>query len=43
MAKIKFIKDFATKKTGDTYLCDSMIASNLVRVHKVAKFDKSKS
>lgn len=38
MVKIEFIKDFATKKKGETWDCDSMLASQLVRVEKVAKY-----
>lgn len=43
MAKIEFIKDFATKKTGDNFECDSMLASQLVNVDKVAKYIKDES
>lgn len=37
MIKIKFIKDFATKKKGDVMEVDSMLASQLIRNDKVAK------
>ena len=35
--KIEFTKDFADKKTGDVAELDSMLASRLVTVKKVAK------
>ena len=34
--KIEFIKDFATKKKGDVWECDGMLASHLIS-RKVAK------
>ena len=37
MVEIKFTKDFATKKKGDVWSCDSMLASRLINVDKVAK------
>ena len=37
MKKIQFIKDFATKKKGDIWECDSQLASRLIRDKKVAK------
>ena len=37
MVKIQFIKDFATKKKGDLWECDSMLASRLIHLKKVAK------
>ena len=40
MKTIVFTKDFATKKKGDEWVCDSQLASNLVRRKKVAKFKK---
>lgn len=36
--KIEFTKDFANRKKGETWSCDGMLASQLVRVDKVAKF-----
>jgi len=42
MKEIVFIKDFATKKKGDKWTCDSMLASQLVNIDKVAKFVKPK-
>ena len=36
--QVEFIKDFATKKKGDLYTCDSMMASHMVNVQKVAKY-----
>lgn len=36
MIKVTFIKEFATKKKGDTFECDSILASKLIR-KKVAK------
>jgi len=38
MRKVEFIKDFATKKKGDVWECDSQLASQLVNVDKVAKY-----
>lgn len=39
MRKIEFIEDFANKKKGDVWEdCDDFLASDLVRVDKVAKF-----
>lgn len=39
MVKIKFIKDFANNKKGDIVEnLDSMLASNLVHIEKVAKY-----
>ena len=40
---IVFTKDFATKKAGDTWTCDSMLASQLVRVDKVADYTDVKA
>lgn len=42
MVKIEFTKDFATKKKGDLWECDGMLASQLVRVDKVAKYVSEK-
>lgn len=36
--EIVFTKDYADKKEGDNYTCDSMIASRLVNNLKVAKY-----
>lgn len=38
MKEVIFIEDFADKKKGESFVCDSMLASHLVRVDKVAKF-----
>jgi len=45
MREVVFIKDFATKKIGDSFKCDGQTASHLVRVAKVAEFktDNKKS
>ena len=45
MAKvtIEFTKDFATKKKGDNWECNSMLASKLINRSKVAKVYKKKS
>lgn len=40
MVKVKFIKDFATKKKGEIMEVDSMLASNLTRREKVAELYK---
>lgn len=40
--KIEFTKDFATKKKGDTWECNSMLASQLINRSKVAKVYKKK-
>jgi hypothetical protein len=36
MREVEFIKDFAEKKKGDIIKCDSMLASYLVNIDKVA-------
>ena len=41
MVTIIFTKDFATKKKGDEWACDSLLAAQLVRVEKVAKIKKA--
>jgi hypothetical protein len=38
MIAIQFISDFATKKAGEKWKCDSMLANQLVRVQKVAQY-----
>lgn len=38
MRDIIFIKDFAGRKKGDSWSCDGQLASQLVRVSKVAEF-----
>lgn len=38
MVKVVFIKNFATKKKGDEWVCDAHLANTLVRVDKVAKY-----
>ena len=40
MVKVEFVKDFATKKKGDTSKYDSQLASYLVHTEKVAKYWK---
>jgi hypothetical protein len=40
MIEIEFTSDFATKKKGDKWECDSLLASHLVHVDKVAKYTK---
>lgn len=40
MVKVVFIKDFATKKKGDTMELGSMVASDLIHKKKVAKLYK---
>jgi hypothetical protein len=42
MVTIVFTKDFATKKKGDEWTCDSLLASHLIRIDKVAKLKTSK-
>jgi len=39
MREIIFTKDFATKKKGDKFSCDSILANQLVKIDKVAKYD----
>ena len=43
MKEVEFTKDFATKKKGDTWKCDSLLASQLVHVDKVAKYVTKKT
>lgn len=38
MVKIKFLENFAGKKAGEVFECDSMLASHLVNVDLVAEF-----
>jgi hypothetical protein len=40
MKDIVFTKDFAGKKKGNKWACDSLLASQLVRVDKVADYVK---
>jgi len=42
MVTVVFIKDFATKKKGEEWACDSLLASHLIRVDKVAKLQTKK-
>ena len=42
MKTIVFLKDFANKKKGDEFKCDSMLANTLVTKDKVAKYKDSK-
>lgn len=43
MVEVEFIKDFATKKKGDKWVCQSTLASQLVRVDLVAKYIKEET
>ena len=43
MRKVVFIADFATRKKGDVWECDSMLASQLVNVDQVAKYEGEKA
>jgi hypothetical protein len=43
MREVEFITDFANKKKGDVWECDSLLASQLVHNDKVAKYKESKS
>lgn len=38
MRKVKFMKDFANKVIGDIITIDSMLASHLVNIDKVAEY-----
>ena len=38
MRTIKFLKNFATKKKGDVWSCDSILARSLIN-RKIAKYD----
>ena len=38
MVEIEFIQDFAGKKKGEKGVYDSLLASQLVRIDKVAKY-----
>ncbi len=40
MKKVKFTKDFSTKKKGDSGEYDPWLANRLVKDLKVAKYDK---
>ena len=42
MKEVEFTEDFATKLKGDKWLCDSLLASHLVNVDKVAKYTTTK-
>lgn len=42
MKEIIFLSDFATKKKGEKWLCDSMLANQLVRIEKVAEYADKK-
>lgn len=39
MKEVIFIVDFATKKKGEIWLCDSQLASHLVNHDKVAEYN----
>jgi hypothetical protein len=39
MVKVEFITDFATKRKGEAWSCDSMLANSLIR-RKVVKVYK---
>lgn len=38
MKTVVFTEDFATKKKGEAFQCDSQLASQLVNIDKVAKY-----
>lgn len=38
MKEVEFTKDFGTKKKGEKAVYDGMLASQLVRIDKVAKY-----
>ena len=38
MKTVVFTVDFATKKKGEVWKCDSQLASQLVNIDKVAKY-----
>jgi hypothetical protein len=38
MKEIEFTVDFATKKKGEKWVCDSILANQLVLGDKVAKY-----
>ena len=40
MKEVVFTVDFADKKKGDTFKADSMLASHLVNIDKVATYKK---
>ena len=40
MVQVEFTKKFGIKKKGDTGFYDGMLASQLVRIDKVAKYVK---
>lgn len=40
MKEVVFTKDYATKKKGDKWKCESQLASQLVNVEKVAEYFK---
>lgn len=40
MVEVEFTKKFGIKKKGDTGFYDGMLASQLVRIDKVAKYVK---
>jgi hypothetical protein len=42
MRKIEFIKDFATKKKGELWECDGLLAASLIH-RKVAKYFKPRA
>jgi hypothetical protein len=40
---VVFTKDFANRKKDSEFTCDSMLASRLVNIDKVAKFKTKKN
>lgn len=42
MKSVVFTEDFATKKKGEVFKCDSQLASQLVNIDKVAKYESAK-
>ena len=43
MITVEFTVEFAGKKKGDLFECDSMLASQLVNIDKVAKYYVAKT
>lgn len=41
--EIEFTEDYATKVKGEKWVCEPDLASDLVRIHKVAKYVTSVS
>lgn len=41
--KLKFIKNFANKKAGQVWSCDSMLARTLIDAKVAKKYDEKKA